>query len=72
MKVGDKVRLKNYERYFDYIAHEGQEATITEIGVLPNAANNNLTIKVVWLNGSYSAVSGDNVVVVEEECSIES
>lgn len=59
--VGQKVKLKNYNLYGDYISHKNQVAEIAEI--LGSSSMGELLIQVRWTDGRTSAIALDNLIL---------
>ena len=60
MKVGDKIKLKDYSLYCDYADHRGEVATIKTI----NSTNN---IYIAWKDKSTSTIFNQSNIILYEE-----
>ena len=63
--IGDEVKLKKYEGYGDYVAHENQIATVCDNMDGLFAAGFHLSI--MWADGEISNAMRENLEKVNQE-----
>jgi hypothetical protein len=60
-KIGDKIRLLNYNGWGDYKSHKDQIATIAE-----EQGTYGWNYQIKWEDGSFSGADKNNLILVEE------
>lgn len=65
-KIGDKIKLKNYSTYGDYIEHKGQEATL-----ISRHDPGEWEFGIQWDDGMTSFASVDNIFKINMEWNLQ-
>jgi len=66
MKIGDKVKLKSYEGWGDYVSHKGQQAEITHILETSPVGGSFYVgdFRIEWKDGTHSLVNKNNLILI--------